>query len=274
MRTPPPLLVRQTQRMFALNLVLAAALAAPAIAAELKPETVQAFDRYIQTTEARIETQARNGPFLWVDRSPERLAVVRKGQIAIDPWTAKGETEVKGGLIHHWVGAVFIDGATIAKTLAMVQDYDHHKDVYTPQVIDSRLRSRNGNDFKIHLRLLKKKVITVVLNTEHDARFFPLDATRWHSRSYSTRIAEVENAGQRNEREKPVGNDNGFLWRLYSYWRFQERDGGVYVECEAISLTRGVPTGLGWLIEPIIRSLPRESLENTLRATRDGVKRS
>jgi hypothetical protein len=69
----------------------------------------------------------------------------------------------------------------------------------------------------------------------------------------------------------PVGNDHGFLWRLDSYWRFEERDGGVYIECEAISLTRDIPTGLAWLIEPIIRQLPQESLVNTLRATRNAV---
>lgn len=111
----------------------------------------------------------------------------------------------------------------------------------------------------------------MVLNTNHDVRYFPLGPARLHSRSYSTRIAEVADAGKPGEHEMPVGQDHGFLWRLYSYWRFQERDGGVYVECQAISLTRNVPTGLGWLIEPIIRNLPRESLANTLTATRQAL---
>ena len=64
---------------------------------------------------------------------------------------------------------------------------------------------------------------------------------------------------------------SGFLWRLYSYWRFHERDGGAYVECRAISLTRDVPTGLGWIIEPIIQKLPKESLIHTLNATRHAL---
>jgi hypothetical protein len=102
-------------------------------------------------------------------------------------------------------------------------------------------------------------------------RYFQLDPARWFSRSYTTKIAEVDNPGEPDERQLPPGNDHGFLWRLYSYWNFQERDGGVYVECQALSLTRNVPTGLGWLIEPIIRQLPRESLANTLRATREAV---
>jgi hypothetical protein len=154
----------------------------------------------------------------------------------------------------------------------MVQDYNHHKDLYKPEVLDSRLLSRQGDDFRIYLRLLKKKVITVVLNTEHEVKYTRLDATRWRSASRTTKIAEVENAGKPDEREKPPGAGEGFLWRLNSYWRFAERDGGVWVECEAISLTRDIPTGLGWLVDPIIRNLPKESLENTLRATRAALK--
>jgi hypothetical protein len=150
----------------------------------------------------------------------------------------------------------------------MVQDYDHHKDVYKPDVIGSRVISRTGNDFHIYLRLLKKKVITVVLNSEHEVKYIPLDKTRWRSVSRTTKIGEVEKAGKPEEREKPPGTGEGFLWKLNSYWRFEERDGGTWLECEAISLTRDVPTGLGWIVEPIIRDLPKESLANTLRSTR------
>jgi hypothetical protein len=137
--------------------------------------------------------------------------------------------------------------------------------------MDSKLISRNGNDFKIEMRLLKKKVITVVLDTYYDVHYTPVDAARWYSRSYSTRIQEVDNAGKPGERLQPAGHDHGFLWKLYTYWRFVERDGGVYVECQAVSLTRDIPTGLGWLIEPIIRQLPKESLVNTLRKTHDAL---
>jgi hypothetical protein len=85
---------------------------------------------------------------------------------------------------------------------------------------------------------------------------------------YTTRIAEVENAGRANERVLPPDTGYGFLWHLYSYWRFQERKGGVCIECRAISLTRDMPRGLGWIIEPIIQKLPKESLINILEATR------
>src|SRR5581483_3236865 len=202
----------------------------------------------------------------------ERLSRVRKGDIVVEPFDDKELIEVPSGLIHDWIGAAFISGATLDQTLGLVQQYDRHRDYYQPEVVDSKLVSRNGDQFHIFLRLLKKKVLTVILNTEHDVRYTRLDARRAYSISRSTKIAEVEDAGKPQERELPAGSGHGFLWRLNSYWRFQERDGGVYVECEAISLTRDVPTGLGWMIGPIVKSLPRESLENTLRATRQAVK--
>jgi hypothetical protein len=253
-------------------LCLAAGIAAHP--AELKPRTAAAFEQYIRTAEARMDEQLRAGrEFLWIDAPAERKRAVQRGDVATVPTGSSPEISVPGGLIHDWIGTVFIPGTTLGRTLALVQDYDNHKNIYRPEVVDSKLRARAGNDFKIYLRLLKKKVLTVVLNTEHDVHYFPVDAQRCYSRSYSTRIAEVDGAGSPGESERPPGEGHGFLWRLNSYWKFQERDGGVYVECRAISLTRDVPTGLGWLIEPIIRTLPRDSLANTLRATRAALAR-
>jgi hypothetical protein len=243
-------------------------------AVNLKPETVQAFERYIRDTEALLEQRTLPaGKFLWVDEEPQRAAQVRQGQVAIRNRGVQDTLAVPGGLIHDWIGAVFIPGVTLEKTLALIQDYDRNQDNYKPEVLASRLVSRSGNDFKVYMRLMKQRVIVVILDTDYDVRYFPLGSGRCHSRAHSTRIAQVENAGKRGERILPPGKDDGFLWRLYSYWRFQERDGGVYVECEAISLTRGIPAGLGWLIEPIITTLPRESLANTLRETRAAMQK-
>ncbi|MGH9672908.1 MAG: hypothetical protein ACRD44_06965 [Bryobacteraceae bacterium] len=245
-----------------------------ATTAELKPATIQAFDQHIRATEARLTAQTEPGRiFLWADAAPGRQSKIRQAGVLVEAIAGKGEREVRGGLIHDWVGSTFVPGVTLEPALAFVKNYDNHKNVYQPEVVESRILSHSGNDYKIFMRLMKKKVLTVVLNTEHDVRYFPLDETRAHSRSYTTRIAEVENPATPQEREKPVGNDHGFLWRLYSYWRFQERDGGVWIECQAISLTRHVPTGFGWLITPIIRDLPKESLTNTLRATREALSR-
>jgi len=256
-------------RRAALLLCCGVSLTAGARAAELQPQTVRAFDDYVRNAEARMQHRFQpGGPFLWTDDDPQRVAAVRAGRVVVESLGGRDAVPVPGGLIHDWIGAVFIPGVTLRETLALVQDYDHNHEHYQPEVMASRLLSRNGNDFQIRLRLMKKKLITAILDTDYDVRYFPMDGGRCHSRAYSTRIAEVENAGKPDERFLPPGNDHGFLWRLYSYWRFEERDHGVYVECDAISLTRAIPAGLGWLIEPIIRSLPRESLANTLRETR------
>ncbi len=244
---------------------------------ELKPETLKAFERYVSVTEARVNKQrAQPERLLYIDSlaDPKRgevQAALRRGDVFMERLVTRDasgrEIEAPNGLIHHWVGDVFIPGASLRQVLNWVQDYDHHQNVY-PEVVRSRLIRRDGNDFKIALRFRYKKIITVTLNTEHDVRYTALDPTHWYSRSASTRRAEVESAGSPDESEKPVGKDGGFLWRLNSYWGFVERDGGVYVECESVSLTRNIPTGLGWLIRPLVTSIPRESLEHTLSATR------
>ncbi|MFB3777509.1 MAG: hypothetical protein ACE141_07845 [Bryobacteraceae bacterium] len=254
--------------------LLVAGLWSPSAAAELRPHTIEAFQQYVRGTEARIAEQvAGRRSFLWTDESNLRRNQVRQGRVIAQPWDGRGPQPVSDGLIHDWIGAIFVPGATLERALALLRDYDNHYRIFQPEVMASRVLSHDQNRYRVHLRLLKKKVITVVLNSEHDVEYYRLDATRWHSRSYSTKIAQLDNAGEPGERELPVGNDGGYLWRLYSYWRIEQRDGGVYLECEAISLTRDVPAGLGWLIVPIIRDLPRESLVMTLEGLRRALSR-
>jgi hypothetical protein len=256
-------------KKFVWSAVLSAAVAMGARAVELRPETLAGFERYVRGAEDRIHARiSGRGPFLWTDESAERRERVRRGEALAEPFQSRGGTAAPGGLIHDWIGAVFVPGVSLSKALALVQDYDRHAQIYSPEVVASRVMSHQGNHYRVYMRLLKKKILTAVLNTEHEVEYNSLDAKRWYSRSYSVRVAEVENAGGRDERELPEGRGHGFLWRLYSYWRFEERDGGVYIECQAISLTRDIPSGLGWLIEPIVRDLPKESLLRTLEGTR------
>ena len=239
---------------------------------QLKPRTGEAFAAYIREAEAAMEPSlSGHRPFLWSDLSSPRSQQVRNGEIVAQLWSGEAPVKVPNGLIHDWIGAVLVPNVTVERTLAMVQDYDNHKDIYKPEVMDSKLISHDGNDFQIYLRLLKKKIITVVLDTDHDVHYACVDPARWSLRSYTTRIAEVEDAGTPREKVLAPDTGYGFLWRLYSYWRFQEREGGVWVECRAISLTRDIPLGLAWIIEPIVRKLPAESLINTLKATRDAL---
>lgn len=239
---------------------------------QLKAQTLGAFDAYVREAETAMEeTLHRSGSFLWSDFEPERARQVRGGKIVAQFWLGREPVKVPNGLIHDWIAAAFIPDSTVEDVLAVIQNYDNHKNFYKPDVIDSKLVSRRGNHFQIYLRLLKKRILTVVLDTDHDVNYRALDRARWTCRSQTTRIAEVENAGKPEERVFPPDTGHGFLWRLNSYWRFQPRGAGVVVECRAISLTREVPFGLGWAIEPIIQKLPRESLINTLEATRRAV---
>jgi hypothetical protein len=238
-------------------------------AAVLKPQTVAAFNRYVQLTEARIAAEQQEGqPFL---HGAPSLAALHKGELLIQRLTTREsgkEIDIPDGLVHHWVGTAFVAGATVDQAVALLQDYDRHAEIYKPNVARSRVLSRDGDSFTVFLRFFMKQVLTVVVNSEHEARFDRPRPDRAASRIVSTRIAEVEDPGTPREKEKPVGNDGGYLWRLNSYWRFLERDGGTYIQCESISLTRGIPLGFGWLIGPFVNSSPRETLTFTLETTR------
>lgn len=260
-------------RLTILLLVVLSALQAPA--KQLEPATVAAFDQYVELSEKRINS----GISLWIDGLPpeQRNAGyfrLRGGEVLtrkLETTDAGRTIPVPNALIHHWIGAVFIPGTTLEKTLKFLQDYDDQSKYYAPEVENSKLLSQSGNDFKVYLRLREKKVVTVVLDTEYDVRYRTLGNDGATARSYSTRIAEVLNPGEADESERPVGDDNGFMWRLNSYWTFLPRDGGVFVQLEAISLTRDVPMGLGWLIRPFISSIPKESLAFTLMRTRQAL---
>ncbi len=257
-----------------LLLVLLSAMASSAQAADLQAKTVAAFDRYVQATERRMADAAQ--PFLRVDAMPEAprktaLAALRKGEFVIDSLTtldAGHKIDVPDGLIHHWVGVVFVPGATVDQAVSLLQDYGRHGEIYQPNVARSKLIERDGDRFKVYLRFYMKKVLTAVVNSEHEARFTRDGPDRASSRIYSTRIAQVDEPGTPKEREMPEGRDDGYLWRLNSYWRFVGRDKGVYVQCESITLSRDFPPLTGWFLKPFTLSIPRDTLSFTLDTTR------
>jgi hypothetical protein len=254
------------QKTLAFLLLAASACAA----AELKPETVHAFDKYVHETEARLASEKT--PFLWTDRAPDRLQKIKQGQAVVEAYNGKGNVGVPAGVIHDYIGAIFIPGATLEKTLAAIQDYDHQKTMYK-DTLDSKLLSHTGNDFKYwRLRKLDKPLIKATLYTEYAAHFEPVGPTRWVSQTRSTVIQEVENPGKPDEHKLPPGKDSGYLWRLAAFWRLEQRDGGVYLECEAISLSRSLHL---WEkpFASTVGDLETESMRNTLEGTRDASKK-
>jgi len=246
--------------------------ASAGVAVELKPETVQAFDRYISSVEARLEPRWHGQHFLWFDESPNIRQKLLTGAIVTQPGQGNGIIAIKNGLIQDQMGAVFIPHTNLKSVLAFVQDYNRHSEFYKPDVIMAKIESRTGNHFLVHTRVVKAKFfLSDVLDIDNDIQFFPLDAKRVYSRSASQRVAEVSNPGKPNEHELPVGHDRGLLWRLNGYWFFEEADGGVYVTSESVTLTRDVPFMMSKLLSPIIHELPAEALRTSLEQTRKAV---
>ena len=253
-------------------------------AARLQPKTLKSWETYIELTEKRVAKEVdwkESDKFLVTDflegkfeHGEEARAKMKKGKVIIQKLKTKKEdgkkVPVPDGMIHHWVGSGYVPGVKLERLMAWIQNYDSHYK-YFKEVEASKLLAREGDEFKIYLRLKRKKVITVFYNTDHTARYRRHDARRMSSFSFTTKIAELKKPDTEQETEKPSGQDRGFLWRLNSYWRFQEDEAGVFVECESVSLSRAIPFGLKWLIGGIVESVPRESLENTLTSIREGV---
>ena len=253
--------------------------AGKAHAADLQAKTIKAWDRYVTLTEARIasELESENRflvrEFLSQDEANRCEQTLERGGVcvmAMETRDRRGRAvRIPSGLVHHWMGSVFIPDISLQELLEWVQNYPRHHEWF-PEVEDSRLLARDGDRYQIFLRLKREKVVTVFYNTEHQVEYRNHGPKQVSSQSAATRIAQLENPGEASERERPVGKDSGFLWRLNSYWRYREVDGGVIVECESIGLSRGIPIAVKWFVSPFVNSVPRESLESTLGAIRQG----
>jgi hypothetical protein len=251
-------------------------------AAELTAAMSAAFDRYARLTEQRINAEvARPADFLWIDALPQnrRAEVLRglqQGGVIIERLQTRDgskEIAVPDGLIHHWIGTVFVPRVGVKEAVALMQDYDRHSQYFAPAIARSKLLEHDGNRFRVALRFYVKKIITVTMDTENEAEFFSPGADRAHSRIRSTRVSEIANAGTPEETPKPPGEENGFMWNLNTYWRFLERDGGTYIQCESLTLTRDVPFAFAWIVRPIVTQMPKESLTFTLAKARAALTR-
>jgi putative flippase GtrA len=255
-----------------------AATAAASEEAKLQPRTLQSFSKYVAAVEARRAAEiAQNQPFLHLDRQPAAeqrriMALLRRGEVHVErPAPARdggnAEITIAGGSINHWRGTAFIPNVTLDHVLKVLQEpqSDKHKQ---EDVISSRVVSRDGDSQKVFLRLRRTKFVTVVYDTEYDVDYRRLAPDRALSNSISTRIVEIEHAGTPRERALPEGDDHGYMWRLNSYWRYQQLPDGVLVEVESLTLSRDLPMIVGPLIRPIVNSTARESMTRTLASVR------
>jgi len=264
-RNGPGIHIRCTH-LCALLWLLGTALAAQA---ELKPETKTAYQKYIASLDTEMAAQSHSASgFLWIDRDQARQQAVRKGDIVTQQVKV---VSVPDGMIQDWIGGVFLPGATLARVTQVDQDYSDYARIYGPDITRVTVVSHSGNRFVVAYRITKTKVLTAVLDTVQVIDYMPLARDRMAIRSQSQSVRQVENAGKPSERDLPEGEGSGFLWAMNSYWRMEERDGGVYMECEAITLSRDVPFGVGALINPILESFAEESLKKTIEAKRRAV---
>jgi hypothetical protein len=239
--------------------------AAPAcLGAGPSAAAVAAFNAYVAGVEARLDRQHQSSdhflaPLTSIAGSQARLL---KGDAVIEK--IKPTPDLPGAILHHWRGTAFIPGAHAADFDRLLRDFAGYPKYFSPQVVQAKVLTEDGDRVQASMRVRQKHVLTVVMDTAYDIAFGRLDARHGYSISRSTRIAEIDAAGTPSERPLTPTEAHGFLWRLNTYWSFEERDGGLYLQIESVSLTRSIPTGLAWLIGPFVESVPRESLEFTL----------
>jgi hypothetical protein len=270
-----PVLSKPERRRFVGAFLVAALLILPgafkAKGAELTPQTLRAWDAYVQTQNTRVAEYSITTPFLWSDQSPDRLGRLHNGDIVVAPFR-ENPIRVPQGLIHHWIGAVFLPGARLDDVLSVVRDYGRYKDFYAPNIIESRLVRRTETEDTFALRMLNKAVVgKFALDTDFQDSHKQLGEHKWYSTSYTTRVREIENYGAADERQVPADIGRGLIWRLYSISRFEERDGGVYIELEAVALSRDIPGALRWLVDPVVRRTSRSSMRVSLQKTQGAV---
>ena len=246
-------------------LIAMASTAASSWAATLSESDSRAFDAYCKPVEAGV----RNA--WWIDPDGTAKADLERGGVLAIPFSKPNPRPTGDSFIHDWVAAVRIRGGKASRLVAVLKDFEHHKKIYAPDVVDSRLISQDGETFRSFLRLRKKKILTAVFNSEYETRF-ETAKTSGVSIVHSTKFAEVQNAGRPVELELPQGTGNGFLWRLNSYWRWEEHQHGLLLELRSISLSRNVPEAVAWMVTPLITSMPRESLMFTLDRTAQALR--
>ena len=240
--------------------------------ATLREETVSAWNEYVGWVRVRTEMRVEQSPFLWISELPPRRAEVHSGEIAVWRQGTDQATKVPYGLIHDWLGAVFIPKATISDVLAVTRDYDRYAEIYKPAVIEAKQLRSTGLDDTFSMTLMHKALfVTAALKGEYEARYVQVDANHWYSVSRSTRLQAIQRLYQPDMRVFPPNQGPGYIWRLYSFTRLEQSDGGVYIESEVLGLSRDVPLMLRWLLQPTIENLPKDSIRKTLEETRNAV---
>ena len=151
--------------------------------------------------------------------------------------------------------------------IGVVRNYNRYTEFYKPSVIDARTLSQKATEDRFSVVVVDKAMfMRRALDSDYQSRFVQVDASKWYSVAETTRVQEVS-----GESRIPDGEGSGYIWRLCTISRYQERDNGVYIETEAIALSRPIPGALHWVVDPIVRRVSRASLTKTLEQTREAT---
>jgi hypothetical protein len=268
-----------TRKLFAglavMALMLPGARAATLI---LKPETVQSWDDYLQEANARFQERLAPGNhFLWMDEAPDRAAKVKENGIIAAPAGQHIPMKVPSGLIHDWIAVAYMPNLTIRDVLPVVRDYGRYKEFYRPNVIDSKVI-----DLAPELGVSKDRFSIVLMNrsffkktaldSDYEAAYYRVDDRRLYTISQTKHIREIAEYGAPDEHALPEDKGTGLIWRLFTIIRYEERDGGLYIEVEAIALSRDIPAAVRVFAEPIVRRVSRDALITSLKQTEAAVR--
>ncbi len=246
----------------------------PTYGAELNPQALTAWENYVASARARMKDRSTGKlPFLWVDGDPIRTRHLNSGEIIMEPIGKGNPISVPHGLIHHWIGAAFIPGATIQDLSGVVGDYSKYSEIYRPTLIKAELLDSTGDEQKFSILWVQKVLlVTAAFYTELDSNYVALNSRQGYITFSTTCVQQIEHYREKDERRSAPDEGNGYLWRLVSFARFEERDGGLYLELEVIGLSKDLPGSLRLLLKPLIDHVPRQALTTKLDQTRQAIR--
>jgi hypothetical protein len=249
--------------------------ATPCAGIEPSPAAEAAFNSYIGALESRLQQQHRSqdGFLAHSNSNPQSDARLRNGELTIERLTPEQGAELPGALLHHWRGTAFVAGASPADFERLMKDFSSYPQHFSPQVLQAKTIAQNGDHLQASMRLRQKHILTVVMDMTYDITYGRLDGEHAYSISRSTRIQEIDSPGTAAEHALDTSHEHGYLWHLNVYWSCEERDGGLYMQIETVSLTRSIPSGLGWVVGPFVQSIPRDSMEFTLQSAANALRR-
>ena len=256
------------------RILLIAVLALPVkaqLVIKLSAQTQAEFDRYANSVESQAQERWHGKKNLfYVEDDPANKARVLSGELFIKQMNDGHPVSITDGLIHDWLGVIFIPNTTVDRVVNALEDFDDHHKFY-PAVTESKTLRRQGNEVTGYWRLQQKGLVPVILDVEDSVRYEKLAPGKWKGEAFARDIREIDTGLFSRGHKFPVGEGHGYLWRLNGYWTLESVNGGVLAECRTLSLSRDIPQGLAWAVAPYAQKMPQESLASTLKGTRQAA---